>query len=344
LFAEFAVVFLPVLNAQGLISASWVRTSASGDGFGFAIIRLDLFETIASNQTGPNMRLQNVFTIVALAALAALVFLVVRSITAPGQNAGRATNVERQGAAQSNLPQIWVARDDLKVGSFVAARDLEAHDWPPSAILPGQLRVGQVKASEIAGAVVRQRIAKGEPVLMAKLVKPGDRGFLSAVLLPGMRAVSIGVDSVSADSGLVLPGDRVDVILTQRIGGSDAPGRAHVSETILRAVKVLAVGTRLSPPADSKEVDDRPKTVTLQVTPKQAQALEVASSIGSLSLSLRSLPQTKADAMEDELATKSADLSKPKTPMWASDVSHALSGGGGGGVQIMRGSTPPSAH
>jgi pilus assembly protein CpaB len=280
------------------------------------------------------MRLQSVFTLVALVALGALVFLVVRSLIAPSQRVGQVTNVERAGPAQSNLPQIWVARQDL----------LEAHDWPPAAMLPDHLRVGQGQQTELAGAVVRERIIKGEPVMMKKLVTPGDRGFLAAVLLPGMRAISVGVDTVTANSGLVLPGDRVDVILTQKIGGSDAPGRAHVGETIIRAARVLAVGTRLSTQQNAADIDDRPRTVTLEATPRQAEAIAVAAAIGTVSLSLRSLPQTSADAAEDELASTAADLSKPERPTWAADVSRALGSNGQYGVLIMRGSESPSAR
>ena len=288
------------------------------------------------------MRLQNLFTIVALVALAALVGLVVRSLVSHPRTT--ATNVERQAAAQSNLPQIWIARQTLDVGTFIDPADLEAQDWPQAAILPDHLRVGSVQPNDIAGAVVRERITKGEPILMAKIVRPGERGFLASVLLPGMRAVSVGVDSVSANAGLVVPGDRVDVILTQNLqsSGSDQAGRAHVGETIVRAARVLAVGKDLNAPADSKDVDERPRTVTLEVTPKQAEEIAVATALGDIRLALRSLPQTASDKAEDELATSGADLSKPDEPTWAANVSKAL--GLGNNVQVMRGSAESSAQ
>lgn len=281
------------------------------------------------------MRLQNLFTIVALIALAALVGLVVRSLI-PAQHV--ATNVSRAGPAETNLPQIWVARQNMEVGSFVDQADFEARDWPQAAILPDQLKVGAVQTSDIQGAVVREKINKGEPILMAKLVRPGERGFLAAVLLPGMRAISVGVDSVSANSGLVLPGDRVDLILTQSLGGGGSAGHSHVAETIARAVRVLAVGKDLTAPQDSKDVNDRPHTVTLEVTPKQADQISVATSMGELKLALRSLSVTPTDEEEDKLATTDADLSKADHPTFASDVSKALGWDGQGGVAVMRGS------
>ena len=287
------------------------------------------------------MRLQNLFTIVALVALAALVGLVVRSLL-PTQHV--ATNVARTAPAETNLPQIWVARHDMEIGSFVDQGDFEAHDWPQAAILPDQLKVGTVQLSDIEGAVVREKVNKGEPILMAKLVRPGERGFLAAVLLPGMRAISVGVDAVSANSGLVLPGDRVDLILTQNLGGDGSAGRAHVAETIARAVRVLAVGKDLNAPQDSKDVNDRPQTVTLEVTPKQADKISVATSMGQIKLSLRSLSVTPSDEQEDALATTDADLTKADHPTFASDVSQAIGWGGQGGVAVMRGSASASSR
>ena len=284
------------------------------------------------------MRLQNLFTIVALVALAALVGLVVRSLVAPSQRA--ATNVSRSAPAETNLPRIWVARQNLEVGSFVDQADFEARDWPQAAILPDHLKVGSVQPNEIQGAVVRERINKGEPILMAKLVRPGERGFAAAVLAPGMRAISVAVDSVSANSGLVLPGDRVDLILTQSLGGDSAKGRAHVGETIARAVRVLAVGKDMIAPQDSKDVDERPHTVTLEVTPKEAEAIAVAAGMGEIKLALRSLSSTESDEEEDKLATSDADLSKPDHPTFGNDVSKALGWGGGqSGVAVMHGTS-----
>lgn len=282
------------------------------------------------------MRLQNVFTILALLALAALVFIVVRSLSAPKSHV-EAVKIERP-AGPSGLPQIYVARENMEVGTFVDAKDLEPHDWPQAAILPTQLRTDQVQQSDLIGTVVRDRIVKGEPLSRDKLVRPGDRGFLSAVLLPGMRAVTIPIDNISSHAGLMLPGDRLDVILTQNIGGTATGGQAHVGETIVRAVRVLAMGSNFSPPTGDKagSADDHARSATLEVTPKQAEMLSVAAQLGTLSLALRSLPATESDEIEDELATSGADLSKPASPTWGGDVSKAFSGGAN--VQIMRGS------
>jgi pilus assembly protein CpaB len=281
------------------------------------------------------MRVQNVFTVLALLALAALVFIVVRSLSAPKPRINGA-KVERSTGAVVKFLQIYVARKNLEVGSFLDAGDLEPHDWLEYAIIPSEVRVDQVPASELTGSVVRERMVKGEPIFREKLVKPGDRGFLSAVLLPGMRAVTLALDNISGHSGLMLPGDRVDVILTQSVGGADSPGQAHVGETIVRAARVLAIGKALGPPDNPANIDERPDAVTLEVTPKQAEVVSVAKQLGTLTLALRSLPSTPSDQREDELATIGADLSKPSSPTWGGNVSKALSSGTS--VQIMRGS------
>jgi pilus assembly protein CpaB len=281
------------------------------------------------------MRVQNVFTVLALLALAALVFIVVRSLSAPKPQSPGA-RAQRSTGVVVKYPQIYVAHENLEVGSFLDAGDLEPRDWLEQAIVPSEVRVDQVKASELAGSVVRDRMVKGEPIFLLKLVKPGERGFLAAVLLPGMRAVTLALDNVTGHSGLMLPGDRVDVILTQSVGGTASAGQAHVGETIVRSARVLAIGKALGPPDNPANVDEHPDAVTLEVTPKQAEAVSVAKLLGNLTLALRSLPSTPSDTREDELATTGADLSKPSAPTWGGNVSKALSSGTS--VQIMRGS------
>src|SRR5262249_918598 len=153
-------------------------------------------------------------TLLAIAAIAALVFIVFRSVVAKP----KAQPVKVEHVQPGHLPQIYVARATMEIGSFVNAQDLEPRDWPEQAILPSEVRADQVALTDLAGAVVRGRIVKGEPILRDKLVKPGDRGFLAAVLLPGRRAVTVPLDNITGHSGLLLPGDRVDIILTQKIG------------------------------------------------------------------------------------------------------------------------------
>ena len=118
------------------------------------------------------------------------------------------------------------------------------------------------------GAVVRQRIAIGEPLTDGAVVKPGERGFLAAVLEPGMRAVSVPITPTSANSGLIFPGDRVDLILTQSLVESEGEGSIRrVSETVLSDIRIIAMGAETSDDPEEGKANEKAKTATLEVTP-----------------------------------------------------------------------------
>jgi pilus assembly protein CpaB len=143
----------------------------------------------------------------------------------------------------------------------------------------------------LQGTVVRTAITAGQPITQGSLVKPGDRGFLAAALGPGMRAVTVPVSTQNSVAGFVFPGDRVDLVLTQSVtGGGDGPP-LKAAETVLRNLRVLATDQRTDNQVDEngKTVVKTFSTVTLEVTPKIADQIAVAQTVGTLSLSLRSL-------------------------------------------------------
>ena len=157
-------------------------------------------------------------------------------------------------------------------------------------------------------------------IRLGNIVRPGDRDFLQVVLTPGARAIAIPVATGGASTGLLFPGDRVDVILTQNFKGEGAAiTRRSVSETVVENLRVLAIDT-LDAKAPSGSFG---RTVTLEVTPQQAEKINVATELGKLSLTLRSV--TGPDGV---LATSTAGPG-PSTgvkPTWAGDVSPALGG------------------
>ena len=283
------------------------------------------------------MRLKNVTLLIAFVALAALIGLTVRSMLSSPTAPASTENVRQE--PRKEKPKVWVAKDNLEVGTFVDSSDLTAIEWPERARQPNFLVTTAVRGEEITGAVIRERIIKGAPILAEKIVRPGERGFLSAVLLPGMRAITIGIDNVTGHAGLVLPGDRVDLILTQTIEDPESDAISHASETIAKAMRVLAVGSRLSTATEQDDIDDRVRSVTLEATPRQVEAIAVVNSFGSLSLSVRSLPATESDAIEDQLASEEADLTKPNGPTFSYEVSTALNKGKRSSVQVMRGNS-----
>src|SRR4051794_18437773 len=113
---------------------------------------------------------------------------------------------------------------------------------PPSEARKAKPEIDDEARAEIYGAAVRGNLAEGEPILRGAIVKPGDRGFLDAVLAPGSRAITVPVATASTGAGLAFPGDRVDLILTQNFKVDEAPlTRRSVSETVAENLRVLAI-------------------------------------------------------------------------------------------------------
>lgn len=189
---------------------------------------------------------------------------------------------------EATLVEVLVAARDLPGGTILADDDLVWQSWPETAVAPSFVLNGGEADEPFPGAVVRRRIGAGEPVTRDRVVQKGERGFLAAILTPGMRGVSVPVNATSGVGGLLFPGDRVDVILSHEIGGGAAAGdrRRRASETVLQNVRLLAVDQ------STENVNNLPavaKTATLEVTPNQAEVLAVVVDMGRLSLSLRSL-------------------------------------------------------
>ena len=136
----------------------------------------------------------------------------------------------------------------------------------------------------LVSAMARRSISSGAPILNSAVIRPGDHGFLAAVLAPGMRAVTVGVDAISGANGLIWPGDNVDVLLTQTIPG--APGAKSIAaEMVLSDVRVIATGQEVVKNATPGPAAQAPaQTVTFGVTPDQAARCLVASELGKLSL------------------------------------------------------------
>lgn len=156
---------------------------------------------------------------------------------------------------------------------------------------------------------MRYAIPAGQPITQGALVKPGDRGFLAAALGPGMRAVTVPVSTQSAVAGFVFPGDRIDLVLTQNVpGGGDGPP-LKVSETVLRNLRVLATDQRTDNEADDQgnTVVRTYSTVTVEATPKIAEKIAVAQTLGQLSLSLRSIADN-ASELEQAIASGAVNV------------------------------------
>jgi len=183
--------------------------------------------------------------------------------------------------------EVLVAKGDIPAGSFLRADSLRWQEWPQDGIADNYIVQGKGKAEDFVGAVARSRLSAGEPITISRVVHPGDRSFMAAVLTPGSRAVTVNVTPSTGMAGFVFPGDHVDLVLSMVIQSTEKDAQPrHLSETVLTNLRVLGMDQKIS---DEKKDVTAPKTATLEVTPKQAEIVAVVSELGLLSLSLRSL-------------------------------------------------------
>jgi pilus assembly protein CpaB len=226
--------------------------------------------------------------------------------------------------------EILVATTALPSGTLLRAKDVT---WQPivgtaepdqvqrplGVIGTANLELDQQARAEVYGAAMRAAVMAGDPIRRSAIVKPADRDFLRIVLSPRARAIAIPVATGGASTGLLYPGDHVDVILTQTFKNDPPLIRRSVSETVVESLRVLAIDA-----PDSKSTgasNSFGRTVTLEVTPEQAEKVNVAAELGKLSLTLRSISGT------DGVATASTPGRAQLTgvrPTWAGDVSPAL--------------------
>lgn len=206
--------------------------------------------------------------------------------------------VQPQAAPEIVLPEVLVAADILPAGLVIKHEHLRWQKWPQEGVSDEYVVKGQRSIEDLVGSVVRTGLGPGEPLTDNRVVRPGDRGFLAAIVQPGMRAVAVPINATSGIAGLIFPGDRVDIILTHTINAEretdDRIRRA--SETVLRNIRVLATDQR----TDRQDGDPSlAKTATLEVTQTQAEMLAMVTEIGKISLSLRSLVARTGEKAKD---------------------------------------------
>lgn len=233
----------------------------------------------------------------------ALLIAGVTALLARSMMAGSATpQAEAALAPETAGTQVLVATKPLPAGTILEADAFTFQPWPKDMVEQAYHIKGEVNEQSLVGKVVRFSITAGQPLTQGALVGPGERGFLAAALGPGMRAITVSVSDTTGVAGFVFPGDRVDLMVTQEVGGDG--GSLKVSETVLRNVRVLAVDQRTNDTENQPQVG---RTITLEVTPKFAEKIAVAQSIGSLSLSLRSIADNAAE-LERAIAAGEIDI------------------------------------
>jgi len=240
-----------------------------------------------------------------------------------------------EAAPEATVPMVLVAKGKVPTGAFLRPENLRWERWPENGIAPSYITDNKRKIEDYVGAVVRVGLSDGEPITDARVVKPGESGFLSAVLEPGNRAITVNLTPSSGLAGLVFPGDRVDLVASFKIefdgkqDGGSHPAR-YASETVESNLKVLAVDQRVDD--QNKEIVVA-KTATLEVTPKQAEIIAIVSEVGKFSLSLRSIAQ------QDDLGPTDKELTSSYT--WDNEAARMLAppgtSFGGKTVTIVRG-------
>jgi pilus assembly protein CpaB len=182
----------------------------------------------------------------------------------------------------------FVAARPLPAGTLARDEDFAVRSRPSNSVPAGAILDTSDAKINLRGSLVRTFLDAGSPVTSQDVLRPRDRGFLASVLAPGSRAISINVDAESGVSGLIWPGDYVDVILTQESDKADLAHRA-LSETVLHNVRIIAIDQEIvqGGPANNATAGKVVRTVSLQLAQEQVKKITVAQRLGKLSLAIR---------------------------------------------------------
>jgi len=209
----------------------------------------------------------------------ALVMVIISIIIGLGAVVLASRWVNKQATVQSS--KVVVAAADVDLGTPLAPQMLKVADWPAGSVPAGAFT--DIKTLDTR--VLKTSVSRGEPVLESKLAPLGATGGLSAVIKEGNRAMTVRVNDVVGVAGFALPGNYVDIVVnTVDETAKAADGNNSISKIVLEHILVLAVAQ------EQNRDETKPKVVnavTLEVTPDQAEKLDLARSVGTLSLVLR---------------------------------------------------------
>src|SRR5437667_2187800 len=205
-----------------------------------------------------------------------------------------------------DLMTVAAAAHDLAIGRRIQADDLKLVTLDRKDLPRGVF----VKTSDVVDRAVAVPIVAGEIVLNGKLAAKGSGEGLTALIAPGMRAVSVQVNEISGVSGFIQPGTRVDVLFTRVFSNGDA-----ATTTILQNAKVIAYGRQLDPAAKlDPRATSRPTVATLLVTQDQAQRLVLAEQRGKIRLVLRNGLDDEVTEVADPIASRDLGIEEPRKP------------------------------
>jgi len=216
--------------------------------------------------------------------------------------------VAEKGPAAPSTVGYFVAARPLSKGTLARDEDFIIRSAPPERVPAGAILETPDTKIGLPGSLVRKFVDAGSPVTLQDILRPRDRGFLASVLASDSRAISIKVDEESGVSGLIRPGDYVDVQLTQVFDKAN-PARRALSETVLRNVRVIAIDQEIAQGgrATISSAGKVAQTVSLELTPEQVKKIAVAKQLGTLSLAVRAAIEQWDKA--DSGAMSSCDVS-----------------------------------
>lgn len=266
------------------------------------------------------MNMTRILVLVGAVVAAGFAALLARGLVG-GQNPAAA-------APPVELSEVLVAARSIEVGTKLSAADVKWMGWPKGSVDPAFMsKEAQPKAIEdyATGGIARSPLSPGQPLTGQNVIKADGGGFMAAVLTPGKRGVGVKLSVEHGAGGFILPNDRVDVILTRKLGQDASGAPNYQAATVLTDIRVLAVDQTADQEADSKAIVA--KTATLELSQREAETVALAEAMGDLSLTLRSL--TKAEPGSQE-----SDASGGKNPFETD---------GGDGITVMRYGMPSKA-
>ncbi len=253
-----------------------------------------------------------IIVLVAAVSAIGLAVLMQKAVGGKPAKAAAVASAPAPGLDAKPMTLVLVAKRDLSIGARLGHDDVEWKAWPADAVSPvyitnGAAPVepanGAAKAvktvgdatglggaapeAAVEGAIVRDPLLAGEPIVPRKIVRGGEGGYLSVVLSPGARAMAVPVTSETAAGGFILPGDRVDVLQTRDAPNTEgaSSGKQVMAETVLQNIRVLALDQSTTADKDAKTIVAA--TATLEVRPAEAEALTRAKASGPVTLALR---------------------------------------------------------
>lgn len=222
-----------------------------------------------------------------------------------------ATQWMRSQTMGSRASPIAVATTDIPMGSMLSPEMVRLAPWPEEAKPDGAVS----DLATLRNRVLVAAVQKGEPIVARRLAPEGSKGGLTAIVPPGKRAITVRVNDVVGVAGFALPGTYVDVLVNTQVGPEGGGKQESISKIVLERILVLAVAQDVERDATKPQVSN---AVTLEVTPEQAEILDLARSVGALSLVLRNQTEIKSagtsGVTKDELLGLRTPAPVPSAP------------------------------